>query len=298
MQTSEVQTAKTILATDGVHTPLYIALPKDTTPLKKQEEPFFSKFVTQQTLNHPKKDSIVYRQSLFTGHELQSNSLKYKNFKSNNNIIISLLLLSSLCILAVLYKQYKNRLSHYFKACFSTRQLLQVRKDTNIQAKGRHVLASLFFALIWALAMVRSVHFFGLSRLYQFSDITLFFVGFSVFFIFMEIKYIWAFFLSFLFEDREMLSHYTSHIIVSYLTYAFLALPFLTLSYLSDVKFNEFFLQATVVILSISYLIYLFRSLIIFFSFSKFSKLYLFLYLCTVEIIPLLIASKLMTSFI
>jgi hypothetical protein len=101
-------------------------------------------------------------------------------------------------------------------------------------------------------------------------------------------------FASLLFKNPGTASENIQNIIIFNLTGGMLLLPLLLLSHYSS---KALFLNISIGIISILLIIKLYRSFLIGLADQKFSLFHLFLYLCTLEILPILVIAKFIDKY-
>lgn len=120
------------------------------------------------------------------------------------------------------------------------------------------------------------------------------FLGSAIFF---TIRYVLIYFFGILFKTKEACFKYNSNQIGFYFINVLILMPIAFLYYYLPANTNNILLIILLVAISILLVIRVVRGLIIVLNQAKFSKFYLFFYLCTLEILPILIIIKLLISY-
>lgn len=106
------------------------------------------------------------------------------------------------------------------------------------------------------------------------------------------IKYMLIFFFGELFRTRSICFRYNSNQLGFYFILGLIMIPLLFLYYYSSYSTKDNILIGIIIVVSILLLIRLVKGLFLVLSETKFSKFYLFVYLCILEFIPLIIIYK------
>jgi len=110
-------------------------------------------------------------------------------------------------------------------------------------------------------------------------------------------KYILIFFFGALFRTKTICSQYNANQLGFYLLDGIILIPIIFLYYYLPNDTHNTALIISLIVLCILLLIRLIKGLIIVLNGTKFSKFYLFFYLCTVELLPLIIIYKSLISY-
>lgn len=242
-------------------------------------------------------DSALVGQNKFTniykGHLLQPSGIEpiYRN--SISPIWFFPIILLVLAVFAALRIFYTKYFSQMLTAFINNNLTNQIVRDENILVQRASVYLSIVFNLIAALFLYLVSIFYG----WEIGDIG---IGFSRFLFFAvvvsaiySLKFLILKICGWLFQlDREMASYiFNTFLINNVLGIAIL--PFICLIAYNQVLSagTSIIICSILAILAFSYRV--FRGVLVGLSMSSFSLLYLFLYLCTLEIAPLLILIRL-----
>ena len=237
----------------------------------------------------------ITQPSLFTTHNLTSNKIEpiEHNIVSHDWITIHILVCIGLIAWVQVY--YRNRLKQIFKAFSGARHLNQLSRDGNIFRERIAIplliiyLVSVSLLIYLAFIEVLEKSIPNISGLKLFSSIML------IILLSWFIKNIIITFIGNVFRNYLILSEYILTNFIFNLTVGLILIPVLIFSvYMHS---NE--MVYTGIILWILIFIYrVIRQLFIELSYRNFSLFYRILYLCTFEIVPLLVLTKLAMSYL
>jgi len=235
------------------------------------------------------------RPSLFTIQKTTSDKIEptEHSFVSHDWITIHLLICIGLIAWIQIY--YRNRLKQIFKAFVGARYLNQLSRDGNIFRERiaipllviYFVSFSLLIYLIFTEVLEKSLP--DISELKLFSGIMLIII--LLFFI----KNVVITFIGNVFRNYLILSEYILTNFIFNLTIGLILIPVLIFSVYMHSKEMVY----TGLILWVLVFLYrIIRELFIGLSYQNFSLFYRILYLCTLEIVPLLVLTKLAMSYL
>ncbi|MBN2662720.1 MAG: DUF4271 domain-containing protein [Bacteroidales bacterium] len=233
----------------------------------------------------------------YVDNQIELENLTYQNlpepsFEFSSSWWQSVLFLSYLTILSFFYTKFNSEISTIFKAFFKKNIFNQLNVSQNTIFYNILVVFNfLFFILI-------STFFYRILRIQSpyntYSSLLLYISIFSVLFLFYHIKLFSAFFWGFLFEKKDFFKDFYVNLRIANLIQSVMLLFVLFITtYNVSLKANLIDLAFFVIISS--FLIRVFNVLQQFFS-KGFLLFYLILYLCTVEILPVLLAYKYLLS--
>lgn len=241
------------------------------------------------------KVNTHFVKSQFTGHLLKAknNEPRLRNVENNN--WFSLQLLIAFFILASLRTFYGKRLKLVIDAFLNQRYASQFFREENALIQRTSVLlsltfiisASLFFYQLESLYPLQWIEFKGFQKYLLILVFTLLFYIFKI--LFNKIG-------GFLFKcERETSEYIFNQFLILQIIGLGLMLIVLILRYQQIIPSN-YILYAGLFILLAGFIIRIFRSFQITTSNTGFSYIYIFLYLCTLEIIPIVVIVKYVTS--
>ncbi len=240
-------------------------------------------------------DSHIAQQSMFTTHQLQVNDFQpsFKNYISNDWITIHLIV----CLLLLGWTRvyFGKRLKQILKAFFSVRQTNTLIREGNIFRERISIplliIYLVSFSLLIYLAFVELLQgsFFDFTGVQLFSVIMLF-VLISWF-----IKNVVLNFVGFVFRNNLILSDYIYTNFIFNILIGIILMPVIIISIYISAKEIIYF---GILLWLLTHLYRLVRELFTGLSYVEFSLFYRILYLCTLEIIPLLVLTKLAMSYL
>jgi Domain of unknown function (DUF4271) len=246
--------------------------------------------LTMQSMAAP---DPVYQKSVFTSHQLHPVNMKVNEIKPMEPDWVTGLLIFCFMILAWSQVFYYKRIRQIFMAPFSKRFLSQLTREGNL-FKERISLA------------LGTVYFLGFSLLlFEFNEQILkltipVFRGIALYGIITlaivavtAVKVSLIQLLGIVFKTRETTYNYLLNLLI----FALLSGP-LILAFLVFILYLKFpvLLHICLILFIVFYLFRFVRSFFIGITLTKFSYLFLFVYLCSLEILPLLVIIKLLLN--
>ncbi len=233
--------------------------------------------------------------SFFTSHQLKTQGIRPVLFMQYQPDWILGLILICFILLAWVQVFYRRRLRQILMAPYSKRFLSQLVRDGDLfyerisLASGLIYLitTSLFLYELYELVLVKNV-----VRLIQgfplYVMISTFVLGFWI------LKTGLIRFLSFIFRTRQPTREYLLNILIFNIWVGICFLPLLIfVVYMKSV----IFLWICIIIFTLFFLFRLVRGFFIGISITKFSYVFLFVYLCSLEILPLVILMKVVLKY-
>jgi hypothetical protein len=245
---------------------------------------------TESTVN------TVQHINLFSHHAVQvkhENPIPVNRFTPDWVFPVILVVLAMFTFLRIFYSRYFSRL---FSAFVNANLANQVVRDENILIQRASVLLNVVFYMVGALFL------FFISA-YSHWDISGLDFGFSrfVFFILLvsgvyTLKLIILKFCGYIFGlDREMAAYIFNIFLVNSVL-GMVLLPFIGLLAFADWPPTLWIIRASVTVILAAFAYRLTRGVLIGFGSPYFSAVYLILYLCALEIAPLLVVVKLVIA--
>jgi hypothetical protein len=236
---------------------------------------------------------IVFAESIFTDNQLQPGKFEIKQTPSYQPDWI--LAIFIFCIILISWARvfYLKRIQQIFKAPFSKRFISQLTRDGNLFRERVSVALGIVFVLVMSLFLyelnqkILGFTFPPLREIGLFWSILLVFIAFLV------VKVALIQLLGIIFKTRETTNNYLLNMLVFNLVSGpVLLVGLILLLYLKSV----FLLYLCLIILLLLFIFRFMRGLYIGISLTKFSYLFLFVYLCSLEILPLLVIIKLLVN--
>lgn len=231
--------------------------------------------------------------SIFSNHLLQTKSIKPQAINPNTQNWIAPLLLLLVLMVAILRVFYQKKFTLFFQAAFSKRYSNQLTREENVLTQGVSVILLMVYLFSFSLFLYFVLNYYHITFYSEDSFINyLAIVLFSV--LFYSIKVILIKISGFIFNTLKDTSEY---IFYQFLMFQFwgLLLSIICIVYLyGSYEINKTYLLYTgFAILIFSFILRIIKSKEIA-SVKVYSPFYIFLYLCTLEILPVLILIKLL----
>jgi hypothetical protein len=233
--------------------------------------------------------------SFFTSHLLKTSDIRPLPFTKYQPDWILVLLLLCFLLLAWVQVFSRRRLRQIMKAPYSKRFLNQLVRDGDLFSEQislatgfiYFITTSLFlyqlFELIFLREPQRLIGSFGLFVLIS-----------TLLLAFWIVKIVMIQFLSLIFRTRQTSREYLLNILIFNILTGIFLLPLLVFAiYLK----SEVFLWGCITVFALFFFFRLLRGFLIGISITKFSWLFLFVYLCTLEIVPLVVLLKLVLKY-
>lgn len=237
-----------------------------------------------------KSDTILFSmiEKVKTGHEGNYNQMI---IRKNRNHWLTYLLLVILIYFVMIRNRFSKNLNGMFDSYVNNRSIVQFVRDESFFKLRSSALLIILFIMIFALVL------YFLNFYFNWTDMLLGFKGYLLFCLliifYYGIKFTLLRIVGYIFQCEKVISGHITIISISNIIYAIIALPILiTLAFIPPVfafYLSSLLALAWVINIIIKYL----RSFFFVNSNFHFHKFYLFVYLCTLEIAPLLIFMKL-----
>jgi hypothetical protein len=246
--------------------------------------------ITIQSLVFPQPDMVP---SLFTTQQLHPKAPHAIHARDVQADWVPALLVFCFIVLAWGQVFYHKRIQQIFRAPFSKRFINQLTRDGNLFRERISIALGLIYIMCLSLciyefnAQVLHLGFKDIGGIMFFGIIVLVVIGFTV------AKVTMIQFLGAIFKTRDTTGNYLLNLLIfSLLTGPFLLIAMVLVVYLkSPLLLN--------IVLALFALVMMFRFLRGFFigmELRKFSYLFLFVYLCSLEILPLLVLIKIVLN--
>jgi hypothetical protein len=216
------------------------------------------------------------------------------SFTGSNNDVIFWVLLTGFIILTLTRYYHEKRLKLMGSSVLKRSAALQMIRESPVYShRSFFPLLSIYIIAVTLLIYQTSEIFSpgssgGFASLFVFLQFLGIYIGFSL----LKIASIWL--ISVTFKNKETAREYIQNILIYNLVLGVILLPLLLLIIFT---FHEFFLYLTGAIVLLFMALRFFRGMIIGLSDAKFSLFHLFLYLCTLEILPIAFAAKFLSKY-
>lgn len=240
------------------------------------------------------REKQTIQKSLFTSHELGFKSFSPNPIPENNKDWISYTLFACLILFVFIKLFYRSEILKIYKSFFSRKIFYQYSRE------GQILKNQIFLPLILLFIITTSFIVYQLFCLYTNSVLGRpdSFIIFSKIFLFISLflayKLLTIIVLKSVFKIKDKNNVISLNIIIFE---SFTGIISLFLLIFSTFIFIKFFIILNLIILGIIFIYKIQRNLLIGLSYSNFSVLYNILYLCSVEILPLLLLVKLIINY-
>lgn len=199
-------------------------------------------------------------------------------------------ILVMLIMFGILRISFSKQLTTIIHAFYSNRVLNNLNKEDNLFSSWPFVLLFIQFGFIIGLFLYLIAQFYQVS--YGTGGFQ-FFVTISVGIIVLYVvKILVLRVIGHLFNVQKPVHEYVSILYLSYFNLSLLFIPLVVAFALSPLKYGLYFIAISTVLVFITFFLQFIRAGYIILSNNRFSKVYLFLYFCALEICPILILIK------
>lgn len=248
-------------------------------------------FIFQKEADYKYKHKYV--KSIFLNHSLRSETIT-PQIKDRKNIDWGLgVFLFGFTLLALANFYYLKRFSLFTKAFFLQRFTSQLMREDNSQTQRLSILLSTLYLISMSLFALKANEISNLFH-YNRSPINNFLLVGLALLSFFTMKIVLNYLVGFIFKTEKEISEYIFNIILlnQFLGIALFFLCFIF--YYVYSKYSIFLLILGLVLILSIYLYRIIRGIISVNNNKNISTLYLFLYFCTLEILPLIFITKLL----
>ncbi|WP_129715971.1 DUF4271 domain-containing protein [Pedobacter sp. SYP-B3415] len=200
--------------------------------------------------------------------------------------VIFLLLL----LFAILKFSFFRQLQTIVQSFFSNRVLGNLNKEENLFTSWPFLLLFIQFGFTIGMFFYLVSRYYGVSSPWSKFE---FYAGISVAIILLyALKILILRFLGYVFNIQKPVGEYVSILYLSYFNASLVFMPLVLAFALMPLRYGQVFIVLAIIITGIIFSFQLIRAGINILSHNKFSKVYLFLYFCALEICPILILIK------
>lgn len=215
------------------------------------------------------------------------NNIKVR--KGNNHWIIGIFLLIVL-LYAIIRNVYDKTLAVIFQAYWNDRAINQFTRDDNFLKLRNTLLYFILFTSVYGLLIKYIFNYFEIKLEYSEIDEYLFICIFTG--SFYLLKFLMMKIAGFIFSIQKVISGYLSILSISNFVYSIIIIPLLLFYQFTPSFFQPYLLGLILVLFCFNTIYKYLRTGSFIINNFQFPKFYLFLYLCTLEIMPLLIIYK------
>lgn len=240
-------------------------------------------------------DSLV-KKYLYTGHNFldipraSKSSLKEGHSRQTRDQWVIATIIGLLLYTALLNRIMSKDFESVWQSFYSKRMLSQVSKEDSIINTWTFIGLFLLFGLTFGLFLYQLAQYYQVY--YSINGVRLFVSLSLIILILFAIKFLVVKFLGFVFNINKLVSEYLSVLYLTYFNIAFVFLPVTVCFCLLTRQLIPYILGIALVLIVIIFIWQYLRSSVNIISNILFHKFYLFVYLCALEICPILILIK------
>ncbi len=253
-------------------------------PDPKRENPFFNKLMSDNLVSDP------YLLSLPKNIKIVKSNYGLRQFVIKDPLWFLTSILLILFLFGILKIIFFKEISLLLRAFFETRTLLQINKEDNALVSWHFFFLYVLFSL--TLGLFISIILYKLKGFAQAKNFDNYLIVSGLVFLFFGLKIFIIRFIGFLFQIQKLIRDYLNLIYLTYFNTLFLLLPItLYLILTKDTNgnlFSNIFLIVFIGIIGLQFIRITFNILLNY----RLSKFYLILYLCTLEICPIILFAK------
>lgn len=245
--------------------------------------------------NKNNSESAKVLKSLFTEHQEPKNSILPVGRSIINIDWITIHLVISLCLIAYVQIYYSKRFKQVIKAFFGNRYMHMLTKDGNIYRERISIPLVIVYLISFSLLIYLFINQYIYQPIFDLKGLKLFSVIILAVIIAWFLKNLLINFVGNLFKNYLILTDYIHTNFVFNMVIGVLLMPIVIIAvFLPSVEM----VYAGVIIWLAVYFYRIIRQVFTGLSYTKFSLFYRILYLCTFEIIPLVVLTKLVMSLL
>ena len=205
---------------------------------------------------------------------------------------VLIILLLGIVFLGYINSAYKNRFDSFLKAVFITRYSHQLSREEQTLSHPVSIFLSVNFILITALFILQLITSTTFSsNVVQFSFLSFLFIAGIILLIYL-IKTIFLIFLAFIIDKKGIIGEYIfTTFLINQMLGIFLIPVVIFIAYSNQLLLNSF-IYFGIILLILSFFIRIWKGVLAVFQGSDTTLFYIILYLCTLEIMPVLICVR------
>lgn len=272
---------------------------KDSTLARKKCDSLFAPVSEKQFYPFdkiPPPKSLESVPSFLAPHQLHPSDYGKIRPSQGMETWVSVILVVSLLIASLIRWRYFNRVKTLADAFFLNRFVSQIVREENVFLNRVNLLLSILYILIVSLFSYLSMNVLGIHLIPSLSPLQLFFlIGAALTGIFV-VKMLVILISGFIFDQSRAAAEYVFSIFLYNQMAAIMLIPILVALLYTQLADPYYLVLAGAALLVFFYLFRLFRIVTGGLASPSVSVYYLFLYLCTLEILPAAVALKLVTG--
>jgi hypothetical protein len=203
---------------------------------------------------------------------------------------ILLVIILLMLLFGMLIKAFPKQISSIIESFYSNRMLNQISKEGNVFSSWPF----LFFYILFGFTIAMFLYLSGKYLLieYEFDGFDWFLILTGIVIGLFSLKIVVLRILAFLFDLEKMVKEYTSILYLSYFNAAIIFLPLIVAFSLTPYRFADIFSYLAIIMVAFIFIFQFIRAGALILTNYQFPKVYLIIYLCALEICPLLILLK------
>jgi len=236
-------------------------------------------------------DTLILKESLFKDHSLKKKQNEINNLNKSLDPFFIIYVLVSL-IFAWAFFNYKKNIRQILNAAFSNQKMQYLVREQNLFKSKISLFLYITFIISYSFFLIQAYsYFFISSEIGNIFHVSLKLSVAIAFFILF--KWLIMYFIGNIFKNLETALLYILNSLIYNVITSLILIPLTFIIFYIKLDLKEYFLYIGLILLLILNLLRYFRYIIIGLTYSKFSYFYLILYLCSLEILPILIVLKL-----
>lgn len=250
----------------------------------------YPQFYIKQTVINSEKNYCI---SVFHTDKKQFTTFEQKEIIHRQSDLNFYLLLFCLIVGAVIYFVKYKRISQIFKAFYLPHFTNQLVREGLVQREFFTLPLLLINYISLAMLINKTLnYFFGIN-----TDFRFFLLILGVLTAFFVVRILMINLAKWTFRTNKETTEYNTNTMIFSIVIGMFLVPSVFLIYYLQNPFSEFFLYFVLIIIAILILYRTFRSFLIGISAQGHDLYYFILYLCTIEILPLVVTVKLLINF-
>ena len=240
-------------------------------------------------------DTLV-KQNLYTGrdfldiHSPKKSQLKEGSGRQTRDQWVIVIIIALLLYTAILNRIMGKDFESIWQSFYSKRMLGQVSKEDGLISSWTFIALFLLFGFTFGLFLYQLSAYYHVF--YRISGFQLFIFFSFIILVLFAVKFVVVKFLGFVFNINKLVSEYLSVLYLTYFNIAFVFLPVAVCFSLLASRYIPFILLLALALVIIIFIWQYLRSSVSIISNILFYKFYLIVYLCALEICPILILIK------
>jgi hypothetical protein len=220
----------------------------------------------------------------------RENKLDTGKVRTKGEIWVVAFVVFLLLFFAILKNAFSKELGTIIQSFYSNRVLAQISKEDTLFNSWPFIFLYILFGFTIGMFIYLCVKYYGL--VYTYDGFQWFAILSGIVLGLFTMKIILLRILGFLFDIQKMVREYVSILYLSYFNSAILFLPLVVAFSLTPNRFAQAYIYLGVILLTGIFVFQFVRAGANILSNYRFSKTYLFIYLCALEICPLLVLIK------